>query len=411
MNFRHLCLTSFFVLSVAFSSADAQQWNNYRGPNGDGTVESDSALTGKLKIHWKVATDSGFSSFAIAGNKAVTLISEDGQEACVALDTSDGSQIWSTKLGSNKYDRGGGAGANGNKGGDGPRSTPTIDDGMVYVYDAHMNLSCMELESGKQVWSHNIKDDFGGKNIRWQNSISPVVDDARVFVCGGGEGLSMLAFDKKSGEVVWKTGSETMTHATPILTSIDNQTQIIFFMKSGMFSLNPEDGKQLWQNEFQYRTSTAASPVVFGNNVYGSAGYGVGAKVFEIKNNKAELVWEKPNRLINHWSTPVFHDGHLYGMFSFKRYGGGPMQCVDPMTGEVKWSEKGFGPGNCIVVNDKVVALSDSGELVIAETSPDGYKELSRDKVLDGKCWSMPSFHEGKLYLRSTTEGICVSFE
>ena len=75
MNFRHLCLTSFFVLSVAFSSADAQQWNNYRGPNGDGTVESDSALTGKLKVHWKVATDSGFSSFAIAGNKAVTLIS------------------------------------------------------------------------------------------------------------------------------------------------------------------------------------------------------------------------------------------------------------------------------------------------------------------------------------------------
>lgn len=411
MNLRHFCLTIFFVLSVAHSPIIAQQWTSYRGPNGDGTVTSNSALSGTLKVHWKVPTEAGFSSFAIADNKAVTLISDDGKEACVALDSSSGKQLWISKLGSNKYDGGGGAGAQGNKGGDGPRSTPTIADGMVYVYDAHMNLFCLELESGKEVWRHNIESDFGGNNIRWQNATSPVVDEARVYVAGGGDGQSMLAFDKKSGKIAWKTGNETMTHATPILTAIDEQPQVIFFMKSGMIALKPENGDQIWRNEFDYRTSTAASPVVFGNHVFGSAGYGVGAKLFNVKNNKADLVWEKPNRLMNHWSTPVYHDGYLYGMFSFKKYGRGPLECVDPMTGEVKWSKPNFGPGNCIVVNDKVVALSDAGELVVVEATADKYTELFREKVLDGKCWSMPSFHDGKIYLRSSKEGTCVSFE
>ena len=405
-----LCLTTFFVSSFG-SSTDAQQWNHYRGPNRDGTVTSDSAVTGKLKVHWKVPTNLGFSSFSLAEDKALTLVSDGEQEACVALDSATGEQLWSTKLGSNEYQKGGAAGARGNKGGDGPRSTPTINDGLVYVYDAQMNLVCLELATGNEVWRHSIESDFGGKNIKWQNAISPVVDEARVYVSGGGEGQSMLAFDKKSGEVVWKTGNELMTHAMPTLTSIDGKQQIIFFMQSGMIALDPEDGNQLWRNEFDYRTSTAASPVVFGSHVYGSAGYGVGAKLFKIAGSETELVWEKPNRLMNHWSTPVYHEGHLYGMFSFKRYGKGPMQCVDPMTGEVKWSQNNFGPGNCILVNDKVVATSDRGELVVVAATPDKYTELSRDKVLAGKCWSTPSFHDGKIYLRSTKQGACVSFE
>ena len=98
-------------------------------------------------------------------------------------------------------------------------------------------------------------------------------------------------------------------------------------------------------------------------------------------------------------------------MFSFKKYGRGPMQCVDPLSGEIKWSHRDFGPGNCSLVNDKLVALSDAGELVIVQASPDKYSELSRNKVLSGKCWSTPSIHEGKIYLRSTTEAACVSFE
>ena len=184
MNLRHLYLTTSLALCLGLTSAHAQQWNSYRGPNRDGTVTSDLALTGKLKVHWKVPANLGFSSFSLAQNKALTLVSENDQEVCIALDSATGQELWRAKLGSNKYDGGGGAGAKDNRGGDGPRSTPSINDGMVYVYDAHMNLVCLELETGNEVWRHNIKTKFKGKNIKWQNAISPVVDDARVYVCG-----------------------------------------------------------------------------------------------------------------------------------------------------------------------------------------------------------------------------------
>ena len=411
MPCRNFVMTFAVLALSACGLANAQEWSFYRGPNGDGTVSSNAKLEGHLKVQWKVPTELGFSSFAISSGKAVTLVARGSNEVCVALDEATGKELWNCKLGPNKYDGGGGAGAMGNRGGDGPRSTPTVSDGKVYVYDAQMKLFCLDLESGNEVWSQDILNDFGGRNIRWQNATSPVVDDTRVFVGGGGRGNSMIAFDKKSGDVIWKTGDEMMTHATPVLTSTSEKDAIVFFMQSGMFALNPKDGNTIWRNEFEFSVSTAASPILFDNYVYGSAGYGVGAKLFEINEDKARIVWEKPNRLMNHWSTPVLHRGHLYGMFSFKKYGRGPLQCVDPMTGEVKWSEPGFGPGNCIVVNDKVVALSDAGELVVAEAKPDEYVELSRNEVLEGKCWSMPAFHDGKIYIRSTNEGACVSFE
>jgi len=399
------------IVCAVASTAMAQQWTFYRGPNGDGTVSTEAKLDGKLHVHWSVPTEGGFSSFSISNGKAVTLVARGGNEVCIAMDAKTGKELWATNLGNNKYDGGGGAGARGNKGGDGPRSTPTIDNGHIYVYDAQLKLYCLELESGNEVWSQDILNDFGGRNIPWQNAASAVVDEAHVYVAGGGPDKSMLAFEKKSGELSWSTGDEKMTHATPVLTSINDKKQIIFFMQSGMFALNPETGKQIWRNEFPFSVSTAASPVVFDNYVFGSAGYNVGAKLFQVENGKSKMVWEKPNRLVNHWSTPVFHKGYLYGMFSFKKYGRGPLQCVDPMTGEIKWSENGFGPGNCIVVNDKIVALADNGELVVAQANPDGYSELSRDQVLEGKCWSMPAIDGGKIYLRSTTQGACVSFE
>ena len=102
-------------------------------------------------------------------------------------------------------------------------------------------------------------------------------------------------------------------------------------------------------------------------------------------------------------------DGYIYGIFEFKKYGKAPLQCVEMATGEIKWSERGFGPGNCILVGDKLVVLSDAGELVIVEANPESYDELSRTKVLEGKCWSTPAFSDGRVYVRSTTEGACVA--
>jgi outer membrane protein assembly factor BamB len=109
----------------------------------------------------------------------------------------------------------------------------------------------------------------------------------------------------------------------------------------------------------------------------------------------------------NHWSTPVLFGGNLYGMFSFKAYASGPVKCVEIATGNVKWEQPGFGAGQAILAGDRVMALSDAGEIVIIDPKPDAYKEVARAKLVEGKCWSTPVFSNGRLYVRSTKEAAC----
>src|SRR5262249_49763622 len=157
-----------------------------------------------------------------------------------------------------------------------------------------------------------------------------------------GEGKSLLAFDAADGALRWSRGDEKPTHATPIAATILGVRQAIYFLQSGLVSVVPETGVELWRTEFPYRTSTAASPVVSGDIVYCSAGYGVGAAAWRLAKEGDKLVptllWRAQNKLVNHWSTPVAKDGKLYGLFSFKDYGKGPLACVDLASGETRWS-------------------------------------------------------------------------
>lgn len=403
-------LVSALALCLSSSSGD---WPQYNGPAQDRTVPG-AIVAGEdfPEVRWKIDVGSGFSSLTVSGGKAYSLVQRDlsgkATEILVSLDAATGKELWSAALSPADYDGGGNSGTDDNQGGDGPRTTPSVADGRVIALDAQLLLAAFDAGSGKELWRHDLVKEFGAKPIRWQNGASPLVDGGRVFVVGGGEGKALLAFDAKSGALAWAVGDEQMTHATPVAATILDQRQVIFFVQSGLVSVVPESGAVLWRTEFPYRTSTAASPVVADDVVYCSAGYGVGAAAWCVAKGadgwKPELLWRAPNKLINHWSTPVAHDGHLYGMFSFKEYGKGPLQCVELATGEVRWSQEGFGPGNCILVGDTLVALSDAGEVVLVEPKSDAYHEKARADVLDGKCWSMPAFSDGALYVRSTRQ-------
>jgi len=411
-----LLLLASLVTSPAVPSED---WPQYNGAPSDRTAPGPLAAafpSAGPPLAWKVPLADGFSSFAVAGGLAFTLVAErtDGAEAEVllALDAGTGKERWRASLGPVSYDGGGDAGADGNEGGDGPRTTPSVVDGRVYVLDAALRLFCFDAQSGARQWSHDLPEEFSGRTIRWQNGASPLVEGELVFVAGGGPDESLLAFDRKSGEVAWARGDERMTHATPIAATLLGTRQVIFFVQSGLIAVEPTTGAELWRTEFPYRTSTAASPVVSGDIVYCSAGYGVGAAAWRLGKDGErfvpELLWRASNKLINHWSTPVVHDGHLYGMFSFKEYGKGPLKCIELASGEERWAQEGYGPGNCILVGTTLVALSDAGELVLVEARPDAYTERARADLLEGKCWSSPAFSEGAVYLRSTREGVRV---
>jgi outer membrane protein assembly factor BamB len=419
MKTNTVFFASFLMISgtLMTTGARAEDWPMYRGTIGDGkSPESIGAINSRdLKLVWKTPTPLGFSSISVAGGRAFTVVARPdpsgaNRETLVALSTRDGSELWSLTFGSGDYEQGGGnAGDRGNSGGDGPRSTPAVDGDRVYVYDSYMALTCVDAANGRLVWQQDIIKDFQGRNIEWLNASSPVIAGDFVIIGGGGTGESFLAFEKSSGDVVWKSGDETITHATPHLATVNGSSQVIFFTQSGLVGIEVATGKELWRAKFPFSVSTAASPINDGSLVYCSAGYGVGAGLFNVTStNKANEVWFKANELMNHWSTPVIHDGHIYGIFEFKKYGKAPLQCVELATGKIKWAERGFGPGNCILVGDKLVVLSDAGEVAIVRAKPDAFHEIARIKAVGGKCWSTPSYSAGRIYVRSTTEAACI---
>lgn len=399
---------------VSAAAVHGGDWAQYRGPKQDGISTEDIKPDwgpGGPRVLWTVPANTGFSSLAICAGRAFTQVVReiDGRprEICLALDAATGKELWFADIGLGKGYSGGGDG-------DGPRSTPTISDGMVYLFTPEMVVHCVDAATGKHIWVHDLIEENEGRNIGWRSAASAVVDGDLVFVGGGGPGQSLLALDKKTGEVVWKGQDEIVTHSTPIVATIHGRRQVIFFLKSGLLSLAVADGRQLWRFDFPFNVSTAITPVVSGDIVYCSAGYGVGGGACRVVKRgdgftAKELWYISGNKQVaNHWSTPVCKDGYLYGMFCFKKFKNGPLKCVELATGKIMWEQPGFGQGNVTLVGDRLLALTDYGDLAVVEARPQAYKEIARTKAIKGKCWSTPSLSDGRVYLRSTSEAKCL---
>ncbi|MEM9589576.1 MAG: PQQ-binding-like beta-propeller repeat protein, partial [Planctomycetota bacterium] len=277
------------VASVASMNLAVADWPQYRGSSGTGKVAGELKVPNwnqaTPQVLWKTETPLGFSSFAVSEGRAFTLVGEDAdgqpREVCLALDAATGEELWSVPLGDRDYGHdGGNAGAKDNRGGDGPRGTPTTDGSHVYVYDAHLVLSCLDSKTGEVVWQTDVVEDYDGRNIKWLNATSPVLREGVLYVGGGGPGQSFLAINKQDGSLIWKSGDELITHATPAYATINGVDQLVYFVQSGLVSVAASTGKELWRTSFPFSVSTAASPVVDGDLVYCSAGYGVGAGLF-----------------------------------------------------------------------------------------------------------------------------------
>jgi outer membrane protein assembly factor BamB len=409
-----MILGVFSCLPSALSHAS--DWPIYRGPNQDGisSEKVDIHWSGDSpKVVWRQPTNTGFSSFAVSDGKVYTQVVRELQgnrrEICLALDAATGRELWFADIAAGEYP--GGADTAG--GGDGPRSTPTVSDGKVYLLTPDLVTHCLDANTGRLLWKRDLMKQHHGRNIHWNSAASVAVDGDLVFVAGGGPGESLLGLDKNSGAVVWKTGDERITHSTPVVTTIHDQRQVIFFLQSGLVSADTKRGKFLWKFPFPFSVSTAISPVVSGDIVYLSAGYGVGSAACRIARQghgfTATKLWFKSGNepVASHWSTPVCKDGYLYGMFGFKKFKKGPMKCVELATGEVRWSHPNFGQGNLILVGNRLVALAEDGNLVIVEATPEAYKEIARTKTFQDKCWTTPAFADGKIYVRSISQGVC----
>jgi len=416
-------MTTRLILATLITTASLQaaDWPQYRGPQGDGSTTEKVAAwpAAGPKVLWKVESPNGFSSFAVGGGKAFTVEGRElegvKQEVLVARDAATGKELWTAPIGVANYGHdGGNSGTATNKGGDGPRSTPTLAGKNVVTLSATLALQAFDAATGKEQWKIDLIKAHAGRNITWQNAASPLLEGGLLYVAGGGAGESLLVVDPATGKVVTKAFDEKITHSTPTAATILGKRQVIFFLQSGLLAVEPKTLKELWRYNFPFKVSTAISPVVSGDIVYCSAGYGVGGGAVKLTSAagkfEAKEIYRIPGdkQIANHWSTPVAVKGDLYGMFQFKAYGAGPVKAVDAATGNVKWEREGFGPGNVVLAGDKIVALSDAGELVLFEPKPDAYKEVARAKILDGKCWTTPVVADGKIFARSTKEAVCL---
>ncbi len=400
------------ALALAAGVAGAADWPCYRGANHDQISTETGLLTswpaGGPKVLWKIPVGEAFGAIAIKGDRAYFLAEQDKQEACFCIDTAAGKQVWAVPLDKSIQDK---------QGGNGPRSAPAVDGDLVYVLGTYLKVTCLNAVDGKVVWAHDLVKEYAGQIKTpgispWGSAASPIVEGKNVIVVGGGAGQAVMAFDKATGNLAWKALDEKITHATPTPATILGTRQIVCFMQSGLVSISPEDGKELWRYKFPFSVLTAASPVVGGDMVYCSAGYNVGGAAVKISKGdsgwQVKELWRTPKENVNHWSTPVIRDGYVYGIYGFKEHGTAPLKCIELATGKEKWSQKGFGPGQVILVDGHLLATTDKGGVVLVKATPEQYTEVGRAQPLGGKCWTVPSFSNGRFFMRTVSEMACL---
>jgi outer membrane protein assembly factor BamB len=408
------------TLACWVGGAHAADWSHFMGPRYDRKSSEKvepASVANALRPVWEISAGGGFSSFVTGNGKAYTVlpISVEGasRETAVAIDRKTGKTLWQTPLGQTGYRSGGERGAEGNDGGDGPRSTPVFSRNRVFVFGGKFDLYALDSETGRILWQHDLIKEHGGKEITWSNAATPLLIGDRVLVAGGGEDQTYLAFRADSGALLWKVGTDRPTHSTPIVATIEGKEQALFMVERGLVSRDPGDGHELWHYPFPYRTSTAASPVVWGNIINVAAAYGVGGGACQIKRTgdqwEVTELWRSPgNEVAAHWSTAVAHDGYLYGIYGHRDFAKNSFKCVDIKTGKVQWEKPGFGPSQVIMAGGRLVATTDYGELVLIEPTPSAFRELARKKVIEGKVWASPAVSDGQLLLRSTKKGVCL---
>jgi outer membrane protein assembly factor BamB len=401
---RRTLFLTLVALTLSTSLAVAADWPRYRGPNNDGIAEDAKLSKLSLTQAWKVPVGDSFGQIAVVGNKAFLMAERSGDEVCLCLDAATGKELWATRVDKTIKD------GNGN----GPRSTPFIDGKFVYVLGTYLKLMCLDLDSGKEVWSHNLEKEHGAKILTWGSASSPQVIGDVVLVTGGSAGKGISAFNKTTGQLAWAKTDEQYTHSTPTVATIKGKLQAICLMKSGFVSVDPANGDVLWTYPISKAASAgavAASPIVGGKDgdlVFYSIGYNVGGGACRVSNDggkwTAKELWTTSGTKVQTtWSTAVYRDGYIYGLFGHNA-DNGPLACLDIETGNIKWSQSGFGSqGGLILSGDKLLVQTVKGDLVLVPAAPDAFKELGRTTVLPGKDWTAPTLANNLLFVRNSS--------
>ena len=403
------------VAAITLSAAHAGDWPQWRGPDRTGHAAVDagapSSLPKDLKPLWKVPVGGGHSSPVASATRLVYLDENGSREIAHCLDLKSGKELWQTDYADVFRDEWGA----------GPRATPIIDNDRVYVQACNGEFRCLNLADGKQLWATSFEKDFGVKFLgskanegtasRRGNNGTGVIDGNRlVLPVGGTNGASLVCFDKLTGKVLWKSGEDEAAYSSFMVATLAGVRQVVAFTADSLLGAELETGRILWRVPLKTNAKRhAASPVILDDRVLVNS-HTIGLLCFKIAKDgdsfKATQAWANTDLKIN-LATPVFSGGHLYCQ--------GPNRdfvCVDAASGAVKWTQTGFGAGkkdyaSTIAVGDKLLVLTEDGQLLLLAANPEKYTELGRLQVC-GNTWSFPGFAAGRLFVRDGRQLMCI---
>jgi outer membrane protein assembly factor BamB len=380
------------------------EWTQFRGADRSG-VSSEKGLLKQWPadgppLVWK-ATDigSGFSSVAVSHGRAYTQGKHDGNDWIVALDIKDGKQLWSKQIGAEySNDKGGG-----------PRSTPTVVGDAMYVFDASGDLWCLATEDGAPRWHVNVLEKFGGENLKWGLSESPLVEGDKVIVATGSKEGSIVAFDTKDGHVVWQSKglNDEPSYASALAVTVGGVRQLVNYTGSAAVGVRLSDGKPLWRYEKAANdTANCAAPLFRDDYVFFTSGYDTGAALLHLvsqgESTSAEEVYFT-REMMNHHGGVVLVGDNIYG------FSGSILTCLDFKTGAVRWKDRSVGKGSITAADGMLYVFSETGIVGLVRATPESYQEVSRFSMGEGahKTWAYPVVVGGRLYIRVREELSC----
>jgi outer membrane protein assembly factor BamB len=377
-------------------------WTSFRGPNRDGHYDESPILTQwpkeGLRQIWRQPIGGGYSSFIVADGRAYIIEQRRDREVVAAYAVSDGRELW-TNGWLDKFEE--------PVGGEGPRATPTYDQGRIYAMGGNGEFQCLEADSGRLIWRRNILTENRADVLTYGEAVSPlIVEDKVIVLPGGTNGLSVVAYNKLTGALIWKSLSDKQAYTSPMLVTLAGQRQVLIVSARGVMGILPENGRLLWHLPWLVDNDNAvAQPVLLGSNRFLlSAGYGKGCAAFEVTQSngvfEARQVW-KNTFLKNKFSSSVLYEGCIYGLDD------DILVCLDAESGARKWKDGRFGHGQVLLASGHLVILGGDGDLALVKASPVAFEELARFPALHGKTWNHPAIADGKIFVRNSVEMAC----
>jgi len=430
-------------LSLQTSSARADDWPQWLGPERD-SVWRESGVVDRFPddgppVRWRQEIGSGYAGPAVADGRVYvadrtvdaanpvekpkkadswTRVSIPGRERLVCLNEADGKVLWKHEYDC-PYDIA-------YLFATGPRATPTVDGDRVYMLGAVGNLVCLDAARGKVIWRRDFRAEYGLESPVWGWCSHPLVDGDKLIMIVGGEGATAVAFDKRTGKEIWRSlNSSEPGYSAPLIHDFGTHRQLIIWHADAVNGLDPETGGVYWSVPTKARSGMSiAVPRVLDNRMYLMAYKGYGAMIqLDPVNRTAELAWRADTRngVAGSMNTPFLLDGHIYADGESGRY-----TCANIDSGDRRWTtyEPSTGKRPALFANvftvrheGRFFLANDLGDLIIADLSPDGYREISRAHAIDpthdvfGRTvvWSHPAFANRSVYLRNDREIVCLS--